>query len=68
MEDSPLEVTVIDPDHSIGPEDASEATNPGPVGAWAGRETILVKGLDSDSLAEEPTPDMVSGRTGEPSW
>jgi hypothetical protein len=48
---------VIDPDCSIGPEDASEANK-----AQVGREVVLAKGFGANTLEEEPTPDMVSGR------
>jgi hypothetical protein len=64
LKDSPSWVTVVNPARSIGPKDASEDTDPGPVGAWLGRETILAKGLDADALVEEPAPDMISGRMG----
>jgi hypothetical protein len=46
------------------PMNALETTNPGPDGTYAGRETILVKGLGTVTLIEKPAPDMVSGRMG----
>jgi hypothetical protein len=36
LEGSLLEVMVTDPDHSVGPEDTLEVTNPGPKGIGQG--------------------------------
>jgi hypothetical protein len=55
---------VVNPDHSIDPEDTSEAIDPGLIDAWVGREANLAaRTLEVSTLeVEASTPDMVLRR------